>query len=106
MGMILSFIDTYKECVKGKHFAYFQQEWMVNINNYFIDSNDEQGSSAACLCTDRQGKHKLWQKVTEVASLAGYTLNIQDERILVSTLCYTVRICVCTAHKTDSTPLV
>ena len=79
----------YKECVKGKRFAYFQQEWMVNINNYF-DSNDEQGSSAACLCTDRREQHKLWRKVTEVASLAGYTLNIQDERILVSTLCYIV----------------
>ena len=90
MGMILAFIDMYTEYMKGKRFAYFQQQWMVNINKYFIESNDEQGSSGACLCSDRQEQHKLWRKVTEVASLAGYTLSIQDERILVSTLCYIV----------------
>lgn len=89
MGMVLAFIDMCKECMKGKHFANFQQEWMDNINNYFVESSVEQGSSAAYLRTDRQEQYKLWRKVTEAASLAGYTLNIQDERI-VSTLCYTV----------------
>ena len=64
---------------------------MVNINNCFVESSVEQaGSSAACLCTDRQEQYKLWCKVTEAASLIGYTLNIQDERIVVSTLYYTV----------------
>lgn len=92
MGMVLAFIDLYKECMKGKRFANFQQEWMVNTNNYFT-SSDEQGSSAAAatsVCTDRQEQHKLLRKVTEAASIAGYTMNIQDERIIVSTLCYTV----------------
>ena len=34
IGMVLAFIDLYKECMKGKRFADFQQEWMVNTNNY------------------------------------------------------------------------
>ena len=92
MGMVLAFIDLYKECMKEKQFANFQQEWMVNTNNYFT-SNDKRGSSAAAsisVCTDRQEQYKLWHKVIEAASIAGYTLNIQDERIVISTLCYAV----------------
>ena len=63
---------------------------MINTNNYFT-SIDEQGSLAAAaksVCTDREEQHKLWHKVTEAASMVGYTLNIQDETIVVLTLCY------------------
>ena len=92
MGMVLAFIDLYKACMKGKRFANFQQEWMVNINHYFEQPGDEQKSAEAtgCFCTDKQEQNKLWHKVTEAASQAGYTLDIQEERIVASTLCYAI----------------
>ena len=99
IGMVLAFIDLYKECMKGKRYAKLQQEWMVILNNYFtsVESDDAEqvGSSAAAatspVCsTDRQEQCKLWHIITEAASKAGYTVNIQDERLVVSTLCSVV----------------
>ena len=97
MGMVLAFIDLYKECMKGKRYAKLQQEWMINVNNYFTgdacsDDAVERGgaSAAASPLTDRQQQHQLWGKVTEAASKAGYTITIQEERIVVSTMCYNV----------------
>ena len=47
-------------------------------------------ATSPVVCTDRQKQCKLWRKVTEAASKNGYTIHIQDKRIVVSTLCYVV----------------
>ena len=35
MGMVLTFIDLYRACIKGKRFAAFQQEWMRSLASTF-----------------------------------------------------------------------
>ena len=84
--MVLAFIDLYRSCMKGKR---FQQEWMVNINKYF-DEELEHVERVTTSSTDRREQHKLWSKVTGAAAGVGFTLDILEKRIVVSTLCYIV----------------
>ena len=51
----------------GKRYASFQQEWMENINKYFLvreEAPEPQDIVAApCTSTDKQEQHKLWHKL-------------------------------------------
>lgn len=90
MGMILAFIDLYKECMKGKKYANMQQEWMMNINNYIQHEQSACDKTATSCYVDKEEQHKLWHRVLNSATKSGYTLDTRDERIVVCTLCYAV----------------
>ena len=40
--------------------------------------------------TDKTERQRLWKRVTAAASVAGSTLDVCEERIIMSTLCYIV----------------
>ena len=90
MGMILSFIDLYRECMKGKKYANMQQQWMMNINNYLQHEESVCSEAVTSSCTDKEEQYKLWYSVFNAAKKIGYTLVEREERIVVSTLCYAV----------------
>ena len=83
MGMVLAFINLYREYMKGKKYANMQQEWMMNVNNYF------EHEKSTCY-TDVEEQCKLWHTMLNTATKLGYTLDITEQRIVASTLCYTV----------------
>ena len=90
MGMILSFIDLYRECMKGKKYTNMQQQWMMNINSYLQHEESVCGEAVTSSCTDKEEQYELWYSVFNEAKKIGYTLGEREERIVVCTLCYTV----------------
>ena len=54
MGIILSFIDLYRECMKGTKYANMQQQWMMNINNYLQHKESVCSEAVTSSCTDKE----------------------------------------------------
>ena len=75
--MANKFLELYKEYMKGKSFMHFQQAWMEHIHSYFTCPGSQSTLDS----------YTVWQAIVGKCE---YSVNDEDQRIVVSTLMYAV----------------
>lgn len=78
MEMIARYLEQYKACMKGKRYALFQQHWFEHTHEYFQTTEEPSEQS------------KLWTNVVKRAEQRGTGLSVSEQRIVVSTLSYSI----------------
>ena len=85
LEMVTAFLDIYRSHMEGKRAANMEHEWLRHSEDY-LTSEHVQDKEAAPL-TVRSERKRMWDSVISAAAVVGPTVDIQDQRLILSTLC-------------------